>query len=106
MENEASMSTPNALRELALSFPEQCIFFSTSISLGQSLKDLVTVDRFKQLKMDPREGFTNFMLPSYPNRKDLTFDDVKLLLVPHKGFEKSRFIVLQFPNEGMKLMYG
>ena len=64
------------------------------------------MDRLKQLKMDPREGFANFMLPSYPNRKDLTLDDVKLLLIPHKGFEKSRYVVLQFPNEDMKLMYG
>ena len=77
MENEASINSPIVLRELALNFPEQCIFFSTSISRGQSLKDLVTVDRLKELKMDAREGFANFILPSYPNRKDLTYDDVK-----------------------------
>ena len=106
MENEASINSPIVLRELALNFPEQCIFFSTSITLGQSLKDLVTVDRLKQLKMDAREGFANFMLPSYPNRKDLTYDDVKLLLIPHKGFENNRYVLLQFPNEGMKLLYG
>jgi len=95
-----SMDTPKVLKRLAFEKPDQCKLKIFKIRAGQSLKELITASVFDELSIDHKDLGDRLNILAAPGRSDLTFEEVKTLLVGHKDLDKNRYVVLQFTNPG------